>query len=53
MGFEPTLMHPELTGDMLTNCATWIKVPVGRNIIIMYSEIYHCLLTQQQTLMTP
>ena len=52
LGFEPTLTRPNLQGNALTNCATLTKVSVGKKIIIMYCNIYHCSLTQQQILMT-
>lgn len=52
MGFEPTLTRSEMQGNALTNCATLTEVSVGKKIIIMYCNIYHCSLTQQQILMT-
>ena len=41
LGVEPTLTHPDLLGNALTNCATLTKVSVGKKIIIIYCNIYH------------
>ena len=51
-GCEPTLKHHVMQGNALPNCAIWTEVFVGKKIIIIYSNIYHCSLTQQQILMT-